>query len=253
MSSSSTNRDSVAVLIPARFASSRFPGKPLTKILGIPLVVRVYQRVIEAIPRENVFVATDDARIRSVCHREDIQVIMTSDQCATGTDRICEAVKNLNAKIIINVQGDEPLIHANDILTVVRAKLERPSHVVNAMCKIEEPQDIQNPNVPKVVVNDQNELLYISRSPIPFVQKKGMKALYRRQVCIYAFTKEELAAFSKYGKKSPLELAEDIEIIRFFSLGIPVYMTEVSNSSVAVDVPEDIARVEAILRSGSKS
>ena len=245
------NFDKIAVFIPARFSSSRFPGKPLVEILGVPLVVRVYQGVLEAIPRERIFVATDDRRIQDVCRQWDIQTIMTSENCATGTDRICEAARKTNAEIFVNVQGDEPLIKSGDIFAVLRAKQEYPSHVVNAMCEIREAQDVQNPNVPKVVINDQNELVYISRQPIPFVQKKGTPVTYRRQVCIYAFNRAELEAFEKYGKKSPLEIAEDIEIIRFFSIGIPVYMKDVQGSSVAVDIPEDILRVEAILRSSS--
>ena len=238
--------EDVVAIIPARYGSSRFPGKPLAKILGVPLILRVFERVVKVLPPAQIVVATDDERIQNVCEQAGIRVVMTSSTCLTGTDRVWEAASKLEAEVIVNVQGDEPLVKVEDILAVIRAKHAYPSHVVNAMCVITDRRDIESPNVPKVVVNNRDDLIYISRAPIPYVKGQG-KAVYRRQVCIYGFNKSELRAFAGHGQKSRLEDPEDIEILRFLDLGIPVRMVEVSGASLAVDVPEDIIRVERLL------
>lgn len=243
---SSTLTANVVAIIPARYASSRFPGKPLAKILGVPLVLRVVEQVAAALPISQVYVATDDERIRAVCTAHGVRVLMTSQHCLTGTDRTWEAVQQIEGEIILNVQGDEPLVQAHDILTVLAAKRAYSSHVVNAMCQIDAEDDVVSPNVPKVVVNAHSELVYMSRAPIPFRKEKHSQPIYRRQVCIYGFHLSELRAFAEYGRKSPLEAPEDIEILRFLDLRVPVHMVTVSAASVAVDIPADIARVEQL-------
>ena len=242
-----TALEGVVAVIPARYASSRFPGKPLARILGVPLIVRVHRRVVDAIPSDQVVVATDDDRIRRVCESEGISVVMTPSDAATGTDRVHEAVRSLSADIILNVQGDEPLVDATAIREVIRAKRERPDLVVNAMSRITEDADILSANVPKVVTRADGRLVYMSRAPIPFVKRAGQVAEHFRQVCIYAFNRTQLAAFAAAGGQSKLETPEDIEILRFLDLGIGVHMVTVGGSSIAVDVPEDIARVEVAL------
>lgn len=237
----------VAVVIPARYQSSRFPGKPLATILGMPLVLRVCQRVESVIPRHRIFVATDDPRIRSVCEDAGIQVLMTSSKCLTGTDRVWEASRQIGTDFVVNVQGDEPLIRGEDILAVIRGKEGNPACVVNAMCELREREQIESPDVPKVVVDERSRLVYMSRSPIPFAKDSSAEVRYRRQVCIYAFNRGELAAFAELGRKSRTEAPEDIEILRFIDLNIPIHMVEVSGASIAVDRPEDIARVENLL------
>lgn len=238
----------VLAVIPARYESSRFPGKPLARILGVPMIVRVHERVATAIPRGQILVATDDARIRDVCAAEGIEVVMTSPAHRTGTDRVHEAIRDRNAPLIVNVQGDEPLISGSDITAVLAAKRARPDRVANAMCVITDRSEIESPNVPKVLVREDGSLVYMSRSPVPFIRNGRARAGYFRQVCIYAFTPEELRAFAGLGRQSALEEPEDIEILRFLDLGIGVQMVEVSGASVAVDVPCDIARVEALMR-----
>ena len=235
------------VVIPARFESSRFPGKPLARILGVPMIVRVYDRVAAAVPRAQIMVATDDARIREVCRAERIEVAMTPRGCTTGTDRVFEAVRERDAEIVVNVQGDEPLIAPTDIQRVISAKRAHPDRVANAMCVISDRDDVTSGNVPKVVTRDDGTLVYMSRCPVPFIKNPQATVIYRRQVCIYAFTTAELSAFAAYGGQSPLEQPEDIEILRFLDLGIGVQMVEVEGSSIAVDVPADVARVEALL------
>lgn len=246
----SKERNGVAgavAIIPARYGSSRFPGKPLAKVLGVPLIIRVFQRVVTAFPPEQVIVATDDGRIRDVCEGAGIRVAMTSASCPTGTDRVWEAARQLDADVIVNVQGDEPLVGTEDILAVVRSKRANPGYVINAMCTITDRRDIVSPNVPKVIVNERGELVYMSRAPIPYVKAQDVVHIYRRQVCIYGFNQGELRAFAEFGRKSRLEEPEDIEILRFLDLGIPVCMVEVNDAPVAVDVPEDVDRVERLL------
>ena len=239
--------DGVLAVIPARFGSSRFPGKPLAKILGVPLIVRVQRRVAAAIPGDQIIVATDDRRIREVCEGEGISVVMTPSDCATGTDRVREAVRGMDAEIVVNVQGDEPMVDAAAILDVIRAKRAHPDMVANAMSRITESADITSPNVPKVVCRGDGRLVYMSRAPIPFVKREGQVAEHFRQVCIYAFDATQLGAFAALGAQSKLEAPEDIEILRFLDLGIGVHMVRVDGTSIAVDVPEDVGRVEAAL------
>jgi 3-deoxy-manno-octulosonate cytidylyltransferase (CMP-KDO synthetase) len=240
--------DDVWAVIPARHASSRFPGKPLAPIHGVPLVVRVYGRVAAALPPERIAVATDDARIEKVCRAHGIRCVMTSPSCITGTDRVWEAAQQLDAAIVVNVQGDEPLVSTDDIRAALEAKRARPDVVVNTMCRITSSADLENSNVPKVVVNERGELVYMSRAPVPFHKDKSAPVAHFRQVCIYVFSKQELQRFASHGRKTKLEAPEDIEILRFLDLGIPVQMIEVPHYSVAVDEPDDIARVEELLK-----
>lgn len=236
-------------IIPARYRSSRYPGKPLVKILGIPLIIWVSKLVVQALGKENVYVATEDKRILQVVHKYGFQGIMTSDTALTGTDRLYEASQQIDADIYINVQGDEPLINPDDILKVLSYKKENPGFVVNGMCPLDANDNPENRNIPKVVFNENQQLVYMSRLPIPGSKSKDNPLQkYWKQVCIYAFSKEELNAYGQYGRKSLLEECEDIEILRFLEMNIPVKMVETSGSSYAVDVPEDVMKVEQALR-----
>jgi len=240
-------------VIPARYASSRFPGKPLAPIRGVPLILRVHERVLSVFPNDRILIATDDHRIRDACESRGARVRMTPSSCLTGTDRVWEAVRDMEVSVILNVQGDEPLICAEDLVTVLMEKRKNSGQVVNAMCRISDPAEIESPHVPKVVVNERSELVYMSRAAVPYPKSSGvdLSRLYRRQVCIYGFRGDELKRFSEFGRKSGLEAPEDIEILRFLDLGIPVRMVEVRSGSVAVDVPEDVCRVERLMASAS--
>ena len=246
------SNEGVVDVIPARFASSRFPGKPLAEINGIPMIVHVFQRVIEAVLPSQVLVATDDQRISDRCSDEGVSVVMTPSSCLTGTDRTWRAVENINVEIVVNVQGDEPLVDPATILAVIEAKRENPGCVINAMSRIGDAKSVKNPNVPKVLVDRNGRLLYMSRAVVPYDANVDAKPTYFRQVCVYAFDKLELEAFAQHDGKSRLEEPEDIEILRFIDLGIPVKMVEVQPSSMAVDTPEDIVQVEAILAGRNK-
>ena len=231
-----------AIVIPARYRSTRFPGKPLAEIAGKPMIQHVWERCIEALNPADVFVATDDERIRKACEGFGASVLMTSDQCLTGTDRVAEAALQLDHSFIVNVQGDEPMINAKDILTVAEAFRSGDGGVVNAMAPIALEREYWSPNVPKVVTDPNGRLQYMSRAPIPANKAKTFEKAWK-QVCIYAFSREHLARFSAASEKGPLESIEDIEILRFIEMGIGVTLVELSSTSMAVDTPEDLEQV----------
>lgn len=234
-----------AVVIPARYESSRFPGKPLVDIFGKPMIQHVWERCCQAVGKENVYVATDDKRIKETVLGFGGQVVMTSTNCLTGTDRLAEANLQLDCDFIVNVQGDEPLINPVDINTVIGAFL-KTGNVTNAMCPITSEREFRSFTVPKVTFSQSGKLLYMSRAGIPQT-KTGEYQFGYKQVCIYVFSKEQLAFFYSNKVKTRHEQVEDIEILRFLESDFPVDMVEVEAGSLAVDVPEDIPRVVAAL------
>lgn len=236
-----------AIIIPARYHSSRFPGKPLIDILGVSMIRRVWEKCIDALPREHVFVATDSEEIAKHCSRYNIQVLMTNSDCLTGTDRVYEASKQLDVKTIINVQGDEPLVDPEDIQVVINASEQHPDNIINAMCPIISESDFRSSTIPKVVFRPDGRLLYMSRSAIPTDKNNNFSEAWK-QVCIYAFPLHTLEEYANVTNKTPLEKIEDIEILRFLELGYDVSMIEVSTSSVSVDIPEDVIKVEDAIR-----
>lgn len=236
----------ILIIIPARYKSSRFPGKPLKKILGRELVLRVADRCKKISNKRDLIIATDNSMISKVAKKENFEVIMTSRNCLTGTDRVAEVAKRINSKIYINVQGDEPLVNPKDIKKIISQKNKYPNHIICGFAKIRNFENPASKNIPKVVMNKNNELVYISRALVPSSKKKS-KIQFYKQVCIYAFNKMELAKFSSKKKKSALEKLEDIEILRFFDLGIKIKMVKLSSKTLAVDVKSDIKKVEKFL------
>ncbi len=235
------------VIIPARYGSSRLEGKPLISLCGIPMVVRTYQQCIKACPPEKVFVACDDERIKVVCEQYNIQVLMTSSDCLTGTDRVAECAQQLDADVYINIQGDEPVFDPKDLETFINAAQQFPSEVLNGVCEIKDEELFKSGTIPKAVMRADGRLLYMSRAGIP-ISKNHEFIKSWRQVCIYAFPKKALEIFKKQKVKTPLEQIEDIEILRFLELGWEVRMISLSMQSVAVDTPEDIPRVEQVIQ-----
>jgi len=226
--------DKIAVIIPARYKSTRYPGKPLVDILGKPMIVRVADLSTKAVGKENVYVATDDKRIGEEVERHGYNVIYTSEECLTGTDRVAEASFNIDADIIKVIEQKK--IYKNSVITCM-AKLT-PS---------ESPGDLKTC---KVVTNLKGELMYVSRNPIPS-SKKGIVKNAHKQICVYAFDKKQLKDYYDIGKelgKTPNESSEDIEIIRFLEMGVKVQMIEVKGGTLAVDFPEDVIEVEKIFR-----
>lgn len=238
------------VIIPARYDSSRFPGKPLVSLLGKPMIIWVAELSAKAVGKENVYIATEDQRICEVVIAEEFNVILTSKEALTGTDRIAEAALKIEADIYINVQGDEPLVNPDDILKILEAKKKYFNKIINGFTWIDTTKEnASNINIPKVITNENDILVYMSRSIVPAYKDIRNKPLkYKKQVCIYAFTYDELKSYFNFGRKSELEKFEDIEILRFFELGKEIKMVETQSGSLAVDTPEDVLQVEEALR-----
>ena len=237
------------IVIPARFKSSRFPGKPLVNLLGKPMIQWVAELSAKAVGLENVYVATDDDRIAQVVNKFGYQTVMTSEQCMTGTDRLAEFANKIEADIYINVQGDEPLLNPEDILKVIETKKAYPNEVINGYAVIVESEEPQSVNIPKVIFTEDKRLVYMSRQALPgFKEQKNAPSQFYKQVCIYAFNREELLAYGAFSRKSKLEHSEDIEIIRFLEWNQTVRMVETRPGSLAVDVPEDVVKVEMALK-----
>jgi 3-deoxy-manno-octulosonate cytidylyltransferase (CMP-KDO synthetase) len=243
-------------VIPARYGSSRFPGKPLVLIKGVPMVVRVAQRVQRVPGLDGVIVATDDDRIQRACEEYGIGVRSTPSNCLTGTDRVWEAVRDLEGALILNVQGDEPLIMPEFVETVMAAKRRWPDAVINGQAPLSSIEDVLSRNVPKMLSTPDGVLLYASRAPVPTRHKStdGLAELsaYQKQVCIYAFNHSELRRFAEARKRTRLESLEDIEILRFLELGIPVRVVDLPGGTLAVDVPEDVQRIEQALERSTR-
>ena len=240
----------IQIIIPARYKSSRLPGKPLIKILGKELILHVAEICEKVVSKDNLFIATENKKIFNFLKKRDYNSIMTSKKCLTGTDRVYEAAKKLNSNIFVNVQGDEPTIKGSDIKKIIAAKKIYPNHIICGYSRINVSQ-INNLNIPKVVMNKNNELIYISRLAIPGTKKEKNlnKVKFFKQVCIYAFNYNELKIFGSFTRKGFLEKIEDIELMRYLELtSKKIKMIEVSDGSLSVDIKSDIKKVENFLK-----
>lgn len=237
-------------VIPARYKSSRFPGKPLADICGRPMIWWVYQQCKKVDDFEAVYVATDDEKIFEVCRSFGMEVIMTSDTHKTGTDRIGEVARKISADLIVNIQGDEPLLEPATIKAAITPFYVNPDlKVSNLMTKISNPVDVVNCTVPKVITNKEGIGIYLTRATAPY-PKGSLDYAYYKQVCVYGFKPDALQFFCDYGLrygKAKVEAVEDIEILRFIENGYKVQYIEVDSQSVAVDTPNDLEKVRAIV------
>jgi len=237
------------IVIPARYKSSRFPGKPLVNLLGKPMIIWVAGLCANAVGQENVYIATDDKRISKVVTQAGYQIVMTSDSALTGTDRLAEVANKIEADIYINVQGDEPLVNPDDIIKVIEAKKIYHNDIINGYCAIGENEDPNSVNIPKVIFTEDKRLVYMSRKALPgYKDENNVPDQYYKQVCIYAYNRKELIQYGEFGRKSTLEQSEDIEIIRFLEWGQTIRMVETRPGSLAVDVPGDVGEVEHALQ-----
>lgn len=238
----------ILAVIPARYASSRLPGKPLLMINGKPMYYWVYLSAKMTQLFDKIIVATDDQRIVDSCFQLGVDVEFTSSEHLTGTDRVAEVAKKYDYDIIVNIQGDEPLIEPSVIQIAVDTLINSNSvETVNLMAKIKSPVDLINNTVPKVIVNDDSIGIYLSRSPVPY-PKGSIDYEYYKQVCIYAFRRTSLMKFSEYFR-SRNEIIEDIEILRLIDNGIKVKFVEVITQSIAVDTKKDYDLVKKIMES----
>lgn len=233
------------VVIPSRYGSSRFPGKPLAIINGKSMIQRVYEQVKLARMVDEVIVATDHHDIITEVNNFKGNVIETSSEHESGSDRIEEAASKVRGDIYINVQGDEPLISPELIDDIIRVASENMESVITAKVKITEEQDIQDPNIVKVVTDKENNALYFSRSPIPY-NRANSNITYFKHLGIYAYPKELLHQYVQL-EKSELEFTEMLEQLRLLQNGINIKVIETSHAAIGVDVPEDIKKIEKLL------
>jgi len=236
----------IRLVIPARFASSRYPGKPLVDLAGLPMIVRTWRQCVQALEPERVLVATDDSRILEVCERHGARCMVTSPDCLTGTDRLVEVASRLDADCLINVQGDEPLFEPDNIRRLVEAVNAHPGEVLNGFCPVQNVAEFHNPSLPKVVMRPDGRLLYMSRAGIPMDKDLCFRGAFR-QVCAYAFPRKALEAFGSARGKTSLEAVEDIEILRFLELGWEVRMLPMVSVCPPLDSPADLPAILAAI------
>ena len=237
----------VLCIIPARYASTRLPGKPLRDIAGKPMIVRVYERAVQAQRVHEVVVATDDERIRAAVEEHGGHAVMTRADHATGTDRLAEvAAQRPDCDLIINVQGDEPLIDPAVIDALV-APFEHDDALMMATAKTEitDAAEIENPNNVKVVTDRTGNALYFSRARIPYARNTGAKVY--KHIGIYAYRRDFLLTYAKM-QQTELECSESLEQLRALENGYRIRVVETDAVFIGVDTEEDLAAVNAEYR-----
>jgi 3-deoxy-manno-octulosonate cytidylyltransferase (CMP-KDO synthetase) len=239
----------VIAVIPARYASVRFPGKPLAPLAGRPMVLHVLEAVRGAKRVDRVLVATDDARIADCVRGAGGEAMLTSATAASGTDRVAEVARRVPADVYVNVQGDEPLMPAENVDRTVATLLEAPTRSLATLAYPVDPEGARDPNTVKVAVARDGRALYFSRSPIPFF-RQGLPA-YRKHLGIYAYRATALAEVAGL-PPSPLERAESLEQLRWLEAGHTVWVGEAAGDSVGVDTPADLAHAERRLQEVEK-
>lgn len=238
----------VVAAIPARYGSSRLPGKVLRPLARRPLIEHVYRRAAAAPGVARTVVLTDDERVAEAVRGFDGEVEMTPGDCVSGTDRIAWAARSWDAAAIVNVQGDEPLIDPELIGALVRHLAEHPDDPMVTAAAPAAAEDIDDPNVVKVVVDARGYALYFSRAPIPY-RRNPEGAAPRRHLGIYGYRRDCLLRLAGLAP-SPLERSESLEQLRALEHGIPIRVLEAAEASPGVDTIEDLERVEALLGSG---
>lgn len=236
-------------VIPARFASSRFPGKALANIAGKPMIQHVYERAVRSRYLSELLIATDDEQIASAARQFGAPVRMTRADHPSGTDRVAEVASAVDSDCIVNIQGDEPLIDPDAIDAAILSVLGDPDVAMGTlMRRIENPEDIPNPNVVKVVPDLRGRAIYFSRLPIPYVrdEREGSQALTRfKHIGLYVYRRELLLSYSDL-PVGPLEQAERLEQLRAIENGYAIRVVETEYDSLGVDTPADLQRVSKL-------
>jgi len=235
-------------LIPARHAATRFPGKPLAAIAGVPMVRRVFEGARAAKSLREVIVATDDERVAAACRAFGAPVVMTRSDHATGTDRLAEVAARLDDAIVVNIQGDEPLIEGRVVDAAVELLASDPTLPMSTVVHPADPDGLDDPNRVKVVLDRRRNALYFSRSRIPALRDPSFAPRYWQHVGLYAYRREFLLEFVRLSP-TPAERAEALEQLRALENGHRIACAIVLDwRGIPVDVPADVARVEARLR-----
>lgn len=236
----------IIAMIPARYAASRFPGKLMQDLGGKPVIVRTYQAAVKTGLFNEVYVVTDSDIIYEAVKGEGGQALMSQQEHETGSDRIAEAVANMDVDIIVNVQGDEPFTEQQSleaVLEVFKDDFDREIDLASLMTRITDWEEIENPNTVKVIVDKDNFALYFSRSPIPYPRTEDRQISYFKHKGIYAFRKQALMDFRRLPVLH-LEAAEKIEAIRYLEYGKRIKMVETEATGIEIDTPEDLQRAK---------
>jgi 3-deoxy-manno-octulosonate cytidylyltransferase (CMP-KDO synthetase) len=233
-------------MIPARYQASRFPAKLMQDLGGKPVILRTYEATVNTQLFDDVYVVTDSDIIFKLIEDAGGKAIMSKEKHESGSDRIAEAVANMDVDIVINVQGDEPFIDKVSLaktIEVFKADSKKEIDLASLMTPISEWEEIANPNTVKVIVDNQNFALYFSRSPIPFPRDKEIDTTYFKHKGIYAFRKRALVDFQRLPMLK-LEATEKIEAIRFLEYGKKIKMVETDVTGIEIDTPEDLERAK---------
>lgn len=239
-------------VIPARWYSTRFEGKVLAPLLGKPLIQHVWERAKQSKILEDLIVATDSEEVISAVKKFGARAIFTSKDQPSGTDRIAEVVNSIDTDVVINIQGDEPLVHHTMIDELATALLEDVSiPMATIVKKITDEKEILDPNIVKAVIDKNGFVLYFSRSPIPYLRRDSdidIKKCYYKHIGIYGYTKDFLFTYTNL-PKSKLEKMEKLEQLRVLENGFKIKSVETGFDTIGVDTPEDLKKVEEYLRS----
>jgi 3-deoxy-manno-octulosonate cytidylyltransferase (CMP-KDO synthetase) len=240
----------VVVVIPARYGSTRLPGKPLALLAGKTMIQRVYERAKLAQRADQVIVATDDERIVKAVEEFGGEARMTRRDHRTGTERVAEVAAHVEGDVFVNAQGDVPLLDPAAVDSAIGALLEEPQASISTVATpIKVPADIMDPNVVKTVLDFDGNALYFSRAPIPWVRDTASKVQVRhlKHLGLYVFQRDALLEYPTL-PQGELERIEQLEQLRWMENGWKIRVTEVEHDAVSVDVPEDVARVEKLLQ-----
>jgi 3-deoxy-manno-octulosonate cytidylyltransferase (CMP-KDO synthetase) len=238
-------------VIPARLASMRLPRKVLREIAGKPMVEWVWRAALGSGQMDEVVVATDSNEVEEACRQRGIPVAMTSPECASGSDRVYEVSRQIEAEIYVNIQGDEPLLTPGHFAPLLElfGRPEIQVTTISVPCPVD---DIANPNAVKLVTASDGRALYFSRSTIPFDRDEAGFTGYRKHLGLYAYRKAALEQFAALAP-SPLEQIERLEQLRLLENGISIYVGQAAGDSIGVDTEDDLQRVDRILRGRSKA
>jgi 3-deoxy-manno-octulosonate cytidylyltransferase (CMP-KDO synthetase) len=243
----------IVIVIPARYGSTRLPGKPLVSLAGASMIQRVYERAKLSKLATRVIVATDDNRIIKAVEGFGGEARMTRAEHRTGTERVAEVAAHTDGQVFVNVQGDEPLLNPEVVDAAIKALLEEPAApIATVATPIKLPADIMDPNIVKTVLDFDENALYFSRAPIPWVRDTGAKvqARHLKHLGLYVFQRDALLEYPTL-PQGTLEKIEQLEQLRWLENGWKIRVAEVEHDCVSVDVPEDVVRVEKLLQNKS--
>ncbi|EAQ49008.1 3-deoxy-manno-octulosonate cytidylyltransferase [Leeuwenhoekiella blandensis] len=245
-----TKKLKTIAMIPARYEASRFPGKLMKDLEGKPVILRTYEAAVQTQLFDTVYVVTDSELIYETITGAGGHAIMSQQEHSCGSDRIAEAVADLDIDIVVNVQGDEPFTNTEDMRNVLQVFYEKDADAIDLaslMTPISKIEDIENPNNVKVIVDQASFALYFSRAPIPYRRDRDVESIYYKHKGIYAFRKQAVLDFAKLPMRM-LEAAEKIEAIRYLEYGKRIKMVPSDAPAIGIDTPQDLEEARAILK-----